>query len=57
MHCFVGTTMNLVSNAVEASPLGRAITISTRVEYVKLPIKGYQKISRGNFVVLEVKDT
>ena len=49
--------MNLVSNAFEASPLGGAITISTRVECVELPIKGYQEICKGNFVVLEVKDS
>ena len=49
--------MNLVSNAAEAQPTGGQITISTRNQYVDTPIKGYEEIKEGDFVVLEIKDT
>jgi two-component system, cell cycle sensor histidine kinase and response regulator CckA len=51
------TIMNLVSNAAEAQPAGGKITISTRNQYVDTPIKGYEEIKEGGFVVFEVKDT
>lgn len=50
------TIMNLVSNAAEAQPAGGKITISTENRYVDRPIKGYDKVEEGDFVVLEVKD-
>jgi len=49
--------MNLVSNAAEAQPSGGKITISTRNQYVDTPIKGYEEIKEGDFVVLEIEDT
>ncbi|MCP3874918.1 MAG: GAF domain-containing protein, partial [Desulfobacteraceae bacterium] len=48
--------MNLVSNAAKAQPSGGKTTISTHNQYVDTPIKGYEEIYAGNFVVLEVKD-
>lgn len=48
--------MNLLSNAAEAQPTGGEITISTHNQYVDTPIKGYEIIEEGDFVVLEVKD-
>jgi len=48
--------MNLVSNAAEAVIDGGTITISTRNEYVDRPIKGYDHVKPGDYVVLTVKD-
>ncbi|MDX2441311.1 MAG: response regulator, partial [Desulfobacterales bacterium] len=51
------TIMNLVSNATEAQPAGGNVIISTRNQYVDTPIKGYEEIEEGDFVVFEVEDT
>jgi|GEM_PF-6557766 len=48
--------MNLVSNAAEAQPAGGVITISTRNQYVDVPIQGYEVIKEGDYIVLEIKD-
>jgi PAS domain S-box-containing protein len=50
------TVMNLVSNAAEAMPDGGAIRISTRNAYVDQPIQGYDHVTEGDYVVLEVSD-
>jgi PAS domain S-box-containing protein len=50
------TIMNLVSNAAEAQPSGGIIYIETYNRYVDKPIKGYEDIKEGDFVVLEVRD-
>jgi PAS domain S-box-containing protein len=49
--------MNLVSNAAEAQPSGGKIIISTKNQYIDMPIRGYEEIDEGEFVVLEVKDS
>jgi len=51
------TLMNLVSNAAEAQPEGGSICVSTYNRHVESPILGYQHIQKGDYVVLEVKDT
>ncbi|MBW1842621.1 MAG: response regulator, partial [Deltaproteobacteria bacterium] len=48
--------MNLITNAAEALPHGGKITISTENRYVDRPIKGYDTVSEGDFVVLKVAD-
>jgi len=50
------TVMNLISNAAEAMPNGGKIIISTKNRYVDVPIKGYDKIQEGDFVLLTVQD-
>ena len=51
------TVMNLVSNAAEAQVAGGKITLLTRNQYIDRPIKGYDNIHEGDYVVLEVSDT
>ncbi len=50
------TVMNLVSNAAEAMPDGGTIRMSTRNAYVDQPIQGYDHVTEGDYVVLEVSD-
>ena len=51
------TVMNLVSNAAEAMPEGGEILISTENRYIDQPIRGYDYIEEGDYVVLRVSDT
>ncbi len=48
--------MNLVSNASEAIEGSGHVTISTANRYVDNPMRNYDDIKRGEYVVLEVSD-
>jgi len=50
------TLMNLISNAAEAQPDGGIIRIKTQNRLLNNPIKGYDQVEAGNYVVLSVKD-
>jgi len=50
------TLMNLVSNAAEAQPDGGKILISTTSRYLEEPIRGYEEVEQGEYVVLRVED-
>jgi PAS domain S-box-containing protein len=50
------TLMNLISNATEAMPAGGKIDISTGNEYIDAPVKGYDDVNEGDYVVLTVSD-
>ncbi len=50
------TVMNLVSNAAEAQPRGGQITITSENRYVDRPVKGYEDVKEGDYVVLKVAD-
>ena len=51
------SVMNLVSNAAEAMPDGGAIHISTENRYIDRPIRGYDNVEQGDYVILTVADT
>ncbi|MBW1895095.1 MAG: transporter substrate-binding domain-containing protein, partial [Deltaproteobacteria bacterium] len=51
------TIMNLISNAAEAMPSGGKIFISTENRYLDMPIKGYDAIEEGDYVVLTISDS
>jgi PAS domain S-box-containing protein len=51
------TLMNLVSNAAEAMHMGGTVIVSTCNKYLEKPLKGYDTVSQGEYVVLSVADT
>jgi len=51
------TFMNLMNNAAEAMTDSGDITISTENIYIDKPIKGYDTVKEGDYVVLSVSDT
>lgn len=50
------TLANLFSNAAEAMPGGGTISISTRNKYMDKPVRGYEDIKEGDYVILTVSD-
>lgn len=50
------TVMNLVTNAAEAMPDGGEILISTENRYIDRPIRGYDHVEEGDYVLLTVSD-
>ncbi|MGD8366049.1 MAG: ATP-binding protein [Desulfobacterales bacterium] len=51
------TIMNLVSNAAEAVSENGTVTIATENRYIDQPIRGYDDVAVGDYVVLRVSDT
>jgi len=49
--------MNLVSNAVEAIEGDGNVVIRTRNRYLDRPLKGYDEVTIGEYVVLSISDT
>jgi len=50
------TVMNLISNAVEAIGDEGQVIISTANQYVDRPMRGYDRVAEGDYVVLSVAD-
>jgi two-component system cell cycle sensor histidine kinase/response regulator CckA len=48
--------MNLVSNASEAIEEKGMVTLSTRNRYLDRPLKGYEEIRAGEYILLRVSD-
>ena len=51
------TVMNLVSNAAESMPDSGKILISTENKYIDRPIRGYEDVQEGDYVLLSVVDS
>jgi len=51
------TVMNLFSNAAEALPDGGKVFISTKNQYIDRPIRGYDEVKEGDYVVLSIADS
>lgn len=51
------TLMNLAANGAEAIEGGGTVTIATENRYLDEPLKGYDKVRAGEYVVLRVSDT
>ena len=56
VHIFK-TIMNLVSNAAEAVTQGGSICITTENRYVDQSLDRYERITEGDYVILQVSDT
>ncbi len=48
--------LNLVLNAAEAIPETGVVAISTANKYIDKPLKGYDDVHRGEYVVLSISD-
>ena len=51
------TVMNLLANAAEAISGEGAVSIQTRNRYLDRPIRGYDDMREGDYVVLTISDT
>ncbi len=49
--------MNLIVNAFDAMPSGGELTISTSQSCLEALLSGYDRIGRGDYVILRVRDT
>jgi PAS domain S-box-containing protein len=50
------TVMNLISNAAEAQPGGGIISIVTENRHLDTPVRGYDHVNPGDYIVLSVAD-
>jgi CheY-like chemotaxis protein len=48
--------MNLISNAAEAQSKGGQIVVSTESRFLDYPIRGYNTVNQGEYILLRVKD-
>ena len=48
--------MNLMSNAVESMQNGGNITVSTKNQYIDIPVTGYDEIQEGDYIIFTIED-
>ena len=51
------TIMNLMSNAAEAITGEGTISITLHNQYIDMPVRGYDDVQQGDYVVLKIRDT
>jgi len=51
------TVMNLISNAAEAIQGDGTVSITTANQYIDRPLRAYDRLDEGDYVILEVSDT
>jgi signal transduction histidine kinase/ActR/RegA family two-component response regulator len=51
------TVMNLISNAAEAITGEGTVSITLHNQYIDMPVRGYDDIQQGDYVVLKIRDT
>lgn len=51
------TVMNLIINATEAMPAGGTIVVTTENRYIDKPVRDYEDVVEGDYVVLTISDT
>jgi signal transduction histidine kinase/ActR/RegA family two-component response regulator len=51
------TVMNLAANASEAMPNGGLVRVVTENRYIDRPVKGYDDVQEGDYVVLTIADS
>jgi PAS domain S-box-containing protein len=56
-HHLSKAVMNLMNNAAEAMTQGGKVILKTENSHLDRPIKGYEEVKSGDYVVLSVKDT
>ena len=49
--------MNLICNGAEAMSQGGTVTILTDNVYLDMPVKGYEKVAKGEYITVRVSDT
>jgi PAS domain S-box-containing protein len=49
--------MNLIINAIDAMPNGGILTIETSQTYLEKLLSGYERIPKGEYIILRVSDT
>lgn len=50
------TLMNLIANAAEAQSSGGQIVVSAESRFLDYPIRGYNTVNEGEYILLRVKD-
>ena len=56
-HHLLKVFMNLIVNAFDAMPEGGELTIESKQRHVEKLLSGYEKIEKGDYIILSVRDT
>ncbi len=56
-HHLLKVFMNLVINAFDAMPGGGELTIESKQQFAEKLLSGFEKIEKGDYIILSVRDT